>query len=533
MLLQSFTDAESIGCRYDVAEAAADNTAAIKKWISELAHAGRTAALAITGPGDEAQRQAGTLFLDCSEGPAITNPTGADVGFAIAGLPGSALRGINSASAATPVIELTRRGTAILLVQSLRIVSDGSGIKLDRAGSSTVLRDLFIWVTGQGSVRLDDFNDIDLVTQGPDDPVLKCSYGVWVNDADGGILENLQMVGCANHGLVATRWHDGKAHLRTHSCRGIGFKGERVNGCNIDIRCESCFGWGMYLERSGVPGGTGALTAKGIATPGNYINVWFENNNMRVPRVRSLGQRSRQFKLRETSRCQIVGNSGWSKNLADVRQSERLTNVFVDEIYQTPDIPPELDLQLVDDTGRNNFDAAWPDEAHRPELELKTNENGGKEIAIKIKRGSYQEATAAWWLPFNTRRIAADEGDLILWTAEISLDEAGARYTRSREPVEGEPNYFAALGSITINQFGIPLPPAFRRDAQTYVCLWDTVPRKFANHLFRQQTRNDNTAWPLVYLFNPPMDEGPVGAELPPEDFVITFHDLKVYVVPK
>jgi hypothetical protein len=102
---------------------------------------------------------------------------------------------------------------------------------------------------GGGSLSKEDWSDVDWDYSEKNTPRLKCGYGIWVNNSDGGHLNNVTIYSCGGHGLVATRWHDTNSHIaQIHGCGGCGFKGERINGSKIDVRCESNGMYGIRLD---------------------------------------------------------------------------------------------------------------------------------------------------------------------------------------------------------------------------------------------------------------------------------------------
>lgn len=194
---------------------------------------------------------------------------------------------VGLSSGVNPILSFKRVGTPSILIENLYILSDSSGIALDTPGASTILRNLRITARGEGELDTEDWTDVDWSFM-PNKPLLGCSYGLWINNADGGHLDNVCIYNCSGHGLIATRWHDTHSHIgQIHNCRGCGFKGERINGGNIDIRCESNGGYGLYLKRCCER--ANAWPAQGYHHPSGSTTrmmVWVENNNNRGKQIK-------------------------------------------------------------------------------------------------------------------------------------------------------------------------------------------------------------------------------------------------------
>jgi hypothetical protein len=211
-------DFGDIGGVYDSQAAAVANRAALVAYLATRVN--EPVELGLRGPVDynDAKRQPSNVYLDLSAGAIAITVGGTGNISHLSFWGGSKIYGVNAASATTPIFQLTRGSGSMprIVLRDLAFESNGSIIKWIYGGSGAVMENCKIDdFTGAGTIDQEAWTDVDAGT---------CSYGIWIEDADGLRLQNVQIKQGSGHGVVATRWHAGYCGVRIQSCNGAGLK---------------------------------------------------------------------------------------------------------------------------------------------------------------------------------------------------------------------------------------------------------------------------------------------------------------------
>ena len=510
---------------------AKENTTALKNYIAERAK--KALALQFTGPQNSARgnkREPGIAYFDLSGGEKGNDGIRFDL--SINGITdlrlsgGGSLIGLNAQHATTPFFSLERdiRIDPFVSIENLRIRNEkGSGILLHRAGTLFNLSNLSIHAGGgdESTMTADDMGDL-----------LTASYGIKILDSDGTRLEACQIKDCENHGIIADRWHAGAtSQVQIHNSKGSGLKGQFINGTNLHIRCESNRFWGVHVRNCGsIKHGDVTSTGKKHAGEAGAWELWCENNNFRDQTVHSQGHPFRQTRFESgCARLKILGRSGWSANMVDVSKAVRVANQFISGGWTEPSILPVQDMKemvsadIPDFSVSNpvhNWDTKWTDSDFRPSVVMVNEGQADQRLDITIPAGAYENgATDDFWNPMESiQPVGGDEDDLFLFSAKLSVNEAG--HLNSTGAEASSPRQTGWLFNVIID----PFPDSGLSGAS----LWDIEPRRFVSRVFNN-TRRPAPQINLSLKLVPSKHQ--MFAGNPASEMVLSIHEFKLYKV--
>jgi len=493
-------DFGDIGGVYDSQAAAVANRAALIAYLATRVN--EPVELGFRGPVDylDSKRQPANVYLDLSAGAIAITVGGAGNMSHLTFFGGSKIFGVNAATPATPIFQITRGSGQMprVVIRGLAFESDGSVIKFVYGGSGVVLEDVKIDdFTGAGSIDHEDWTDVEAET---------CSYGVWLEDADGARIQNLQIKQGSGHGIVATRLHAGDVDARIQLCEGAGFKLQQFNGNRAHLWAESCNGYGLLARDCGGDRRSGGVKVANDGAPNDW-RAWFEANNGRGTSHGASGYRFSQFKLANCTRIKMAGHSGWRDNQARLDRISRLRNEFVEDYYLDPSVDPDLylvgaagagDEYLVNvanitlppagfgNASCTNWDTVWTDPGDRPTATIVGSGTASDPERIRITwPGGCFDATSgtdtAYWRPFWA--VALSSPGSYFFTAQIKATTSVAgTYCASRESLSVANRQTNSLGSFSI----APVSGAI-----TGLTLWDTHSRWLSGSFTVDDIRSD------------------------------------------
>lgn len=407
-------DFADIGGVYDSLAAAVANSAALRTYIASRVN--DSVALKFGGPRDYGtKRQPGVAYLDLSAGEIAIGVGGAGNLTSLVLEGSSKVQGVNAATDITPIFKITRGtgSTPIVVLRDLTLQSDGSVLKLVYGGSGFSLENLKIEdFSGTGTMTQDDFNDVDDAT---------AAYGLWIDDADGCHVQNLQIAGGSGHGVVVDRLHCGELQARVRNVGGIAFKLGRCNNCRMNLWAEGAYGYALYAKDCGMERYVYPNMVVEMGGPNDWL-AWFENNNGRGTTHTTAGYSFSQFKLESCARVQLRGHTGWRVNMCRLERFSRVRNVLEEELRTDVSDAPNLELvtgNTVDPSitlpapgygypSITNWAVVWPNAAYRPTA-LKVGTPGVDErIRITWPAGCFDNAVgddSAYWRPYGSSAL--------------------------------------------------------------------------------------------------------------------------------
>ena len=488
-------DIEDVGLIYESPAAALSNRAALLQYLTDRASLGIY--LAMGGPRNPAhlRREPGEVYIDLAAGT-IPVSLGGGVGHPSFELVGpSKLIGINAATITTPVLDIIRdvSGTPRLALRRFEIESDGSGIRLEKMGTLAHLENLTVKATG--STPNDATDPLSVISHDDFDDLLLAVYGLFMSDCDGTNLVSCQIKECVGHGVMCDRWHAGSvSQTQSWSNSGAGWKLSFFNGVAAQLRGESNLGWGVHMENSGSVT-HGAMAGGGSDVKGTMsaIEVWNENNNRRDTQIATTGHPFRQMKLGTgCGSLTIGGHSGWRSNMVDVPRGVRRVNKLIEGNWVDPseiaaqdmktmvsgDIP---DFSLSD--ASHNWDTQWTNPIERPSVIMVNEGMDDQRLDITLPANCLAGSIASgdFWQPMSAVPVSVVEGDVLRFSAKISIDAAGVALTTGNEAQS--PRQSGLLFDISIDPFsGANLSGA---------SMWDTDTKLFDGMVFVDQSRSN------------------------------------------
>lgn len=536
-------DFEDIGGVYNDNSAGARNanTTALQTFLDNEGGS-QGIALMFSGnrkPAYNNKRTPDPAYFDLSNGPITNKATDtehADV--ALYGLAGSRVIGMGSQFATTPLFELTRRqGTFQELSMDSLIVENttGSGIKLvgtttnqgpgQRVMLSRVYFKQIATALGVQAIDYDGWTDVDAVP-----------YAIYIDDADGCMLSNITIDQVNGHGIISTRWHEGLCHAGVRECQGSGLKLSEVNGTSLQVRAESNKGWGVHVRDTGNQRYTSTGTMVNEGAP-NAWEVWLESNNPREsssrPFMTSTGHTWRQMKVDSSSRLTVGGHSGWSSNKIQVQESVRRSCRFIQSDFIDPSVDSTSAFLVYDMNSdgvsaiggaNDNWSTQWPDVGDRPSVAtVGDTASNDLEVIITVPAGAYDSvatASAAAWWNMQSSTFSTTDGDMLMYSIELSGDSDAVAYCEDREALVGADRMPAWLGSFTIQGPNNPT---------TTYALWNTAKRKLSNRVYLEDSVNSRMQCSIY--FDGMGDIGNTGTTYPEFGLSVRIHSLKVYRV--
>ena len=493
-------DFGDIGGVYDSQAAAVANRAALVAYLATRVN--EPVELGFRGPVDylDSKRQPSNVYLDLSAGAIAITVGGAGNVSHLTFFGGSKIFGVNAATPGTPIFQITRGLGQMprVVIRGLAFESDGSVIKFVYGGSGVVLEDVKIDdFTGAGAIDHEDWTDVDAET---------CSYGLWLEDADGARIQNLQIKQGSGHGVVATRLHAGDLQARIQLCEGAGFKLQQFNGNRAYLWAESCKGYGLLARDCGTDRRSGGVKVANDGGPSEWT-AWFEANNGRGTSHGASGYRFSQLKLANCTRIKMSGHSGWRDNQARLDRISRLRNEFVEDYYLDPSVDPDLylvgaagagDEYLVNvanitlpvdgfgNTSCTNWDTVWTDPDDRPTAVVvgAGTSSDPERIRITWPTGCFDATSGsatAYWRPFWA--VALSSPGSYFFTAQVkAVGSPAGDYCASREAAGVANRQLNSLGSFSI----APVSGAI-----TGLTLWDTHSRWLSGSFTVDDIRSD------------------------------------------
>ena len=473
-------DFGDIGGVYDSAAAAVANTAALAAYLASRVN--DSVALKFGGPRDyDTKRQPGVAHLDLSGGSVAINLGGSGRLTDIWLEGPSKIVGVNAATAVTPVFTITRySATSVpqIVLENMVLQSNGSGLKIVAGGSGLRIESLKIDnFTGAGVIDYDTFDDVDAET---------CSYGLWIEDADYGVVRNLQVEDGAGHGVVITRMHAGEIQARVRSVDGDGYKIQQCNQVHGQWFAESCKGFGLHCRDTGMDRRSGGVKVANDGAPNDW-HCWFEANNGRGTPYTSTGYAFSQFRFDNVARVRMTGHSGWRDNLARVDRISRLRNVFLEQINTDLSVDPAVELVTSNLVSANvtlpgaggaetdNWSTIWTNPIYRPTASIvgAGTAEDPERVRIVWPADSFDNVAVidtAYWRPFGNLLPQVSPASFV-YTAQVkAVDSAIGNYAAAREAA-GATRQGPWIGAFSID----PVSGAI-----TGVTLWDTYSRWFS-----------------------------------------------------
>ena len=534
-------DFEDIGGIYNdpSVSAASNNTSKLETYLNDESN---SPGISLMFSGNKSatwnnKRVPQPAYFDLSSGPVnniATATNHADVQFF--GLTGSKIVGLTSQNSLTPLLFMQRyQGSGQQIVLQNLIVENptGCGIKLTGTTSgqgpgqgvriSGCKFQNIGTALGAQTFDYDGWSDMDTVP-----------YAIYVDEADGCMLSDVVIININGNGIVSTRWHEGLCHAGIRECQGTGFKGQEINGTTLAVRAESNKCWGIHVRDTGNERYTTGGIEGSEGAP-NAWDIWLEANNAREstshPYLTSTGYAWRQMKVDSSSRLTIGGHSGWADNKVQLSEGVRRSCRFIEADYIDPSADGTSAVLLYDMNSDgvsaiggafDNWTTQWPDVGDRPSVATTgATFSDDLEVQITIPAGCYDAVatpgTSGYW-NMQPSESTAQDGDMLIWEAEVSCDAPGVQYCEDREAIVGANRMPSWLGSLIVNG---PV------SGLSTFALWSTAKRKLSNRVYME---NGRTAHMQCNVYFDGMgDVASSGTTYPEFDIQLNIHSLRLY----